>query len=339
MTALGNNKYRERHIKLYNDLRAFFLTFHDFSILDVFLYGSYSRFDGAFLTDGSLYNDIDIVIVVDSYLIKGYNTIPLRKKLATAFKVSNVDILVTCPFRMRFWKRSIFLYDLKYHSIVLYGEGKSINVIRPFVSEQIPYKDECFILASTRAYCIIKPISIFLKGELLDSSDVLFINYQLSKLVISCLDCRLLQLGRYRTELERKLDEVCQLVVDKNFASLVGWAVEFKRSPSLEKSIVNNQVDLLPFLRMFVLHFESFFLIADKFTISDLLRRKSRLFKNLSKLQFEALKFIYNTGLDFNVLLQAHKSNKVNGPYFRGRPTNVEQVLNEILSCREVGDG
>ena len=70
-------------------------------VFDVFLYGGYSRFDGAIQDDGSFYNDIDILIVLKDWFSKCPNVDDLVDRICKVTRLKNIDVTVTNPMKMR----------------------------------------------------------------------------------------------------------------------------------------------------------------------------------------------------------------------------------------------
>ncbi len=108
----------------------------DFQPLSIILYGGYGRGEGSWVWYNNEncvpYNDYDILMILEKKIpeeiIKS-----IRKKLAQDIGIRWVDIGQKTPKELKKLRPSIYNYDLKYASKVIYGEE--------YILDQIPHID------------------------------------------------------------------------------------------------------------------------------------------------------------------------------------------------------
>ncbi len=119
----------------------------------IIMYGGYGRGEGAWVSNkgGALpYNDYDILIISNSTVDKG-KLLLLRKELAKKIGISWVDISIMKKKKLKRLKPSIFNFDLKNGSEVIYGDSSIQDSIPEFKPSNIPLK-EIRILFYTRLF-------------------------------------------------------------------------------------------------------------------------------------------------------------------------------------------
>mgnify|MGYP000400678164 CR=1 FL=1 len=118
----------------------------------IIIYGSYGRNEGAWILDKNNflpYNDFDIVIVDDSTNNSNYNK-KLNESLKKKLNVDWIDLQVLSRKKLKsLSKRTIFNYDLKYGSKVIYGDKEILYGTQAIFSEGISVNTlSCLILAT-----------------------------------------------------------------------------------------------------------------------------------------------------------------------------------------------
>ena len=333
--AIEDQAYFDRHAHLHTELRRLFQELDSVSVLDVFLYGGYSRFDGAIQDDGSFYNDIDILIVLKDWFSKCPNIDDLVDRICKVTRLKNIDVTVTNPMKMRLWVKSIFLYDLKHKGLLIYGSGKSLDAIRSFPATKIDYVSEAYIQASTRAYCILKPTLMFYSGPLTER-ELLFVNYQFSKLVISCIDSELLHRGQYETELHAKIIACEKIENIGKLKDLSTWAANFKKHPRLENILARSYSDSMVFFELYFSYFQSLFKYSDKFSFRDLMSSRSRKNKKLARAQFKLLDALKQNEFDLECWVEMEKLQNKESISSSKHSVKLIEALKIVVQLREL---
>ncbi len=314
--------YRQQHNKLFSMIESFFSMQNLEGVEDVILCGSYGRNDGAICEDGGYYNDVDIVVVLNIFKKKNKKIRSISDGLRRFLNIKNVDILFTNRLKMMMWRRSIFLYDLKYHSKILKGKGDSLKIIREFNAREIPTCKETYILASTRVYCILKAIFFFEMCQDKTLEKIIEVNYQIAKLVIACGDALLLRNGCYVTRLNEKLRKISGFYKDEHFINTFTWAISFKKAPKEGEIVVNSAEDLNYFLELFIDFFGQFFPVTEKKNIIKVIHKKMRENCFLTALQFELFNCYYRR--KDNLMREAHLKKAAN--YYCKINKNKKQI-------------
>ncbi|MFI1772639.1 hypothetical protein [Thalassobellus citreus] len=210
------------------------LRFTNKQIISVVLYGSYGRGEGAFFLDAEnnirTYNDFDLVLVVNELLdqsIINKITIELNKKL----DVKWIDISQKTKKKLRELKLTIFNFDLKNGSRVIYGDKNILDNIPDYNSANLSLK-EAETLYFTRIWAFLGslPVDGFereLKGE-----EVRFFRNQMAKAILAVVDVLLLQKKYYNSSYKKRCKKVIEIFNDKtNFIKWTKWAIEEKCNP------------------------------------------------------------------------------------------------------------
>ena len=114
-------------MKLKNDLDIIVEKIKYINPIAIILYGSYGRGEGAWYDDkfGSKlpYNDYDILIILKS-LISKIELKRIKKSLHKEINIKWIDLSQKTEKNIKNLNSSIFNYDLKYASKVIYGDTK-----------------------------------------------------------------------------------------------------------------------------------------------------------------------------------------------------------------------
>ena len=228
----------DQHKKLNNDISIIvkeILSTYKRSIKAIILYGSYGRGEGAFYTgiDGIVhsYNDYDILLVVEE-IIEPKVLWGIVKSLENKLDVRWIDISLKNTKQLKNIKLSIFNYDLKYGSYVIYGDMNILSLIPDMDARNISLK-EAEILFFTRLWPLLgsldsKGLDIERKGE----ESRLFRN-QMAKAVLAIVDVLLLQTGQYHHSYKQRLDRLRVVYPGRTqFLKLAEWALNEKLEPN-----------------------------------------------------------------------------------------------------------
>lgn len=210
----------------------------------IIIYGSYGRNEGAWILDQNNllpYNDFDIVIVDDTTDNSNYNrnlTESLKKKL----NVEWIDLQVLNKKKLKsLSKRTIFNYDLKYGSKVIYGDERILELIPINQKSKINVKD-LEVLFNTRLWTFYGS-QLTLKK--LDAKKSRFFKYQMSKAVLASIESYLIRNNYYNCSYKLKVKKFIEMSNENHKLAL--WALDEKLNPSDEivglkdaEEILNN---------------------------------------------------------------------------------------------------
>lgn len=200
----------------------------------IILYGGYGRDEGSWFqnTDGQWkpYNDYDLIIVsrkkISMEVLKS-----LKTTLAKQIGIKWIDLSQFHPDDMRRMRPSIFNYDLKYASKVIYGDSTILDLIPKIDPESLPMI-EIQTLFFTRLYTLLG--SLGPKGfdeELCEEASRFFRN-QMAKAVLAIVDVLLLSKGSYDASYRKRIERVAELYTEKKeLLELSRWALAEKLRP------------------------------------------------------------------------------------------------------------
>tara|TARA_B100000780_G_scaffold66700_1_gene43956 strand:+ start:7939 stop:9015 length:1077 start_codon:yes stop_codon:yes gene_type:complete len=200
-------------------------------IVSIVIYGSYGRSEGAFYEkNGKIftYNDYDILLVVSS-VISHDELLNLKYTLTQKIDVRWIDISQMANGKLVELKPSIFNYDLKYGSKVIWGDQSILNKIRIGRFAIIP-ASEIEVLYFTRLYTFIGSLSKDAFDNGVKEENSRFFRYQMCKAIFSIIDCELILLNQYSFSYKKKVELISVLKPELN--NISRWALEEKLNPS-----------------------------------------------------------------------------------------------------------
>ena len=226
----------EKKVKLKNDIHLILDVFNSRnlnSIDSIILYGSYGRNEGAFFKKDNqvfVYNDYDILLIVDEKISES-NLNNIKNELLLKIEIKWIDISQKLFSELRNLKPTIFNFDLKYGSSVIYGDQNVFDQIPPFREEQITLLD-VEILYFTRLYPFLITFEDgnFDLGE--DEEKIRFFRNQWSKAVLAIVDSKLIRAKKYNSSYKIR-SEILKVEYPKckDVISLSNWALEEKLYP------------------------------------------------------------------------------------------------------------
>jgi len=203
-------------------------------IIAIILYGSYGRGEGAFFLDKEnnirTYNDFDLVLVVNKLIdqsIINKITTSLNDKL----DVKWIDISQKTKGKLQKLKLTIFNFDLKNGSRVIYGDDKILNTLPNYDVTKLSLK-EAETLYFTRIWTFLGalPIDGFereLKGE-----EIRFYRNQMAKAILAVVDVLLLQKKCYDSSYRKRTQKAINMFNNNpNFIKWANWAIDEKCNP------------------------------------------------------------------------------------------------------------
>ncbi len=195
----------------------------------IIIYGSYGRNEGAWIKENNNlvpYNDFDIVVINDSKnKLKEKRNISelLKKKL----KVEWIDLQFMSTYELKkLNKKTIFNFDLKFGSKIIYGDKKILDKIPLSSSKNIDIND-LEVLFNTRLWTFYGSYKSF---ENMDSKSSRFFKYQMSKAILATVESFLIRNNYYNCSYRNKVKEYIKL--SNNNHEFVKWALNEKLNPS-----------------------------------------------------------------------------------------------------------
>ncbi len=291
----------------------------------IILYGSYGRSEGGwFYEEGKVhpYNDFDLLLVVDEKFNYTNDINAFRVGLAEKVGVRWVDITLTTRKDLGKTKNSVFGYDLKYGSTVIYGDPKILEAIPPLKNNIDLEEGE--ILFFTRLWTFTGSIDAI---RALSGDESRFFRNQMAKAIFSIIDVILLMENKYDSSYEQRLRMVSTQVDCKLSEKALGrfqWALAERSVPKDFKMTAFDVQDLYLSVAELYRHF----------MLILLSKRHKKNFKTISEFN----KF-YRYSAYVNAKRLAYCLIKMNNKFEKTYFTNIIQmnVLAALLS--EIDEG
>lgn len=210
--------------------------------ISIIIYGSFGRSEGAiysFKKEDKLLNDIDILLIVKEKISdKRINNI--KDKLLKKIDVEWIDITQKTQNDLKKSNSSVFNYDLKYHSTILYGDMNILNLIPTIKKHEINYS-EIKILFYSRIWCFL---GSYKKGGIvnLEGYEAAYFKNQMAKVIYAMIDVILISNNKYVSSYCKKI-EVFKKFFAADYDSLnsyLSYALENKFSPSSDEILASE---------------------------------------------------------------------------------------------------
>ncbi len=206
----------------------------EFNPISIILYGGYGRGEGSWVKIAEKkytpYNDYDILIIYDKKLAS-VNFKKLASELARDIGIRWIDIGQITINNLCRYKPSIYSYDLKYGSKVIYGDKNILLHIPDYKSSDLSLK-EGEILFFTRLWTLLGSLDQdAFRVELKDDQSRFFRN-QMAKAILAVVDILLLQKGLYHTSYKSRVERLTTYYSHRqDIIDLANWALEEKLLP------------------------------------------------------------------------------------------------------------
>jgi len=210
--------------------------------ISIILYGSFGRGEGAIYSNkkkDKLLNDIDILLIVKKKIdVKGIEKI--KDKLLKKINVEWIDITQKTQFELKKSNASVFNYDLKYHSTILYGDMNILNLMPTIKRHEINY-NEIKILFFSRIWCFL---GSYKSGGIvnLEGYEAAYFRNQMAKIIFALIDVILISNKKYVSSYQKKIEVFKEFFsADYDFLNrYLSYALENKFSPSNNKILVSE---------------------------------------------------------------------------------------------------
>ena len=197
------------------------------------LYGGYGRGEGSWYRDEDgwhPYNDYDLIAVV-KHKVSQETVKQLRTDLAVEVGIQWVDLGQKTRRQLTHLKPSIYNYDLKYASTVIYGDPAILGVIPPMDPTRLPLR-EALTLFITRLWTFLGSLDEAGLGQDLTGEDARFFRNQMAKALLAAVDAALLMKGGYDASYRLRMERVQSLyALSERRQQLFQWALDEKLRP------------------------------------------------------------------------------------------------------------
>jgi len=240
-------KKSEINIKLENEIKIIItetVSILKNSIEAIILYGSYGREEGSFFSDNKgeihTYNDFDIIIVPNSF-INNSEIVKVSEVLSNKLDVRWIDISQKKVNDLKQLKVSIFNFDLKYGSTVIWGNEAVLEYIPAFNSSELSLK-EAETLYFTRIWTFLGSLSVDAFKTGVSDDNARFFRNQMAKAILAVVDILLLQNKSYNSSYRKRVELINELHPNNEaLTSMAKWALDEKLRP---KSIKMSSIEV-----------------------------------------------------------------------------------------------
>jgi len=209
------------------------------NLISIIVYGSHGRDEGAFIISKNkvyAYNDYDILLIVSNKIHSSELSL-IEKMLKQLLKVQWVDISQMTVKSMSKLNPTMYNYDLKYGSRVIYGLDNVLDLIPKFKNTDITLLD-AEILYFTRMWTFLGSIMGPIRSELIGEKSRLF-RYQMAKAVFAIVDANLIINKSYTSSYKERVSILRNLQgIPPELSQLATWALNEKLRP---KDIVMSE--------------------------------------------------------------------------------------------------
>lgn len=198
----------------------------------IILYGGYGRNEGSWILRKDIkprpYNDFDILLVVTNEL-SGNLVTEIKKSIKSQIPIRWIDLSQIKVYKLKKLKNSIYNYDLKYASKILFGNEKLQSFIPNLKSNAIPLKD-IDILFKTRIWTLVGCFDDNSFDQISGASSMFFRN-QMAKSVLASVDSCLLLKQQYHYSYKQRVKIFVNTSNELEYFELVSWALNEKLRP------------------------------------------------------------------------------------------------------------
>lgn len=202
----------------------------------IFLVGGFGRDEGSVLIHNKepyIINDYDLVVINHKSI--NNNTIEsIRSEIESDLLIRQVDISIYKKSKLKKLPYTMYSYDLKYASKLIYGDAKLLNLIPSMDSRKMPLYEavrplKLFPISLLQAYPFNKDLT---------DIDIFWSYQQISKSIIGWSTAMLVENGLYDPSYKKRLKLFLSHYSENNkLCELVTNAYEFKLQP------VHNPID------------------------------------------------------------------------------------------------
>ncbi|MCK4577729.1 MAG: nucleotidyltransferase domain-containing protein [Candidatus Marinimicrobia bacterium] len=268
MTPVGDMPLHEA--RLQRDLDLIIDTLSGMKPRALILYGGYGRDEGSWVIsqegDVRPYNDYDVLVITERP-IPDEEVQPLRKELAAQIGIRWVDIGQKTPVQLARLKPSIFNYDLKHASKVIWGDPTVLDLIPDMDPARLPLKDT-ETLFFTRLWTFLGSLDRDGFKRTLQGEESRFFRNQMTKAVLAVVDGWLLTKEAYHFSYREKVKRIIALQQHRpKFVELCQWALDERFTPQAPTMEPDQVVAL--YRQVFELYFNDMLLALSRYYRRD----------------------------------------------------------------------
>jgi len=211
------------------------------NIQSIILVGGFGRGEGSVLIENGKpkpLNDYDLLIIGENINVKSLNK--LSKKLANDLQIDYVDLSSIHRSKLKKLPPTIFNYDMKYGSRVIYGDKSVLDEIPSYKPKDIPLWEGIRLLFN-RIAGLLGGLSIEYFSRKLSIMERRYLVNQINHLVIAWIDMLNLTRSKYSHFYREKLKIFRELyyselkgIFDDNLFRYAEKAIKFKLIPSYD---------------------------------------------------------------------------------------------------------
>ena len=250
---------------------------HDFGIIKNFLasdntiaiiiYGGYGRDEGSWIFESSSkclpYNDYDIILIAKEK-ISTQRLNSISEEIKHAIGIRWIDLGCKTIPELQTLRPSIYNYDLKYASKVIYGDMNIRDSIPGMDSSTLPLR-EIETLYFTRLWTLLGSLDENgLSSNSYDGEKVRLFRNQMAKAVLAIVDVLLLQKGKYHHSYCERVRRIRIYYPEKNDVSVLSeWALNEKMRP---QSLLMDKIEVNKlYRRVWGIYFREMFFGLSKY--------------------------------------------------------------------------
>ena len=201
--------------------------------ISIFLGGGFGRGEGSVLiTESKIQpiNDYDIYVITNKK-VKSEKIQQIRLKLTNLVKIRQIDLDFKTKKSLRFSKKTVANYDLKYASKFIYGNSNALDEIPTFHADEIILKES------------IIPMNLFLISliqsypTVYSKENIFWGKQQISKAILGCAMALLILEKKYHPSYMVRKNLFKELTNDLEVLDLVKFATDFKINPSVNSDL------------------------------------------------------------------------------------------------------
>lgn len=208
------------------------------AIISIVLVGGYGRSEGSWVYNEEKdeylpYNDYDIVVVTENQSIHA-DIENIRKELAEKVGIKWIDITIISNDQLKKLHPTIYYYDLKYASRVIFGRIEILDEIPVFRKNEITLWDvEALFFTRLWTFMGCMGKEGFDKKQFM-GDEARFFKNQMAKAVLATVDAMLIYTHNYEPLYRNKIRRAIEVFPEKEWLETIGkWALNEKLHPSI----------------------------------------------------------------------------------------------------------
>ncbi len=234
---------KQKQDKISSDLKDIteYILHKEPDIYAIFLVGSFGRNEGSVLDlDGRLIiiNDYDFILISEKK--RSQNTINLlRRELESHTKIRQIDISFYTKKELKKLKFTMYSYDLKYASKLLWGNKECLNLVPKMNAQDMP------LIEAVRPLLLF-PVSLLqaYPKEKMSAADLFWSYQQITKSIFGWASALLILRNKYNPSYKKRYIIFREIYKDfPELCLLLEQAISFKLDPVFDPIDIENYYD------------------------------------------------------------------------------------------------